>query len=146
MGFVLQRKSYKLTFGEGTVLEGATVVMGGMTLGEAELLNSQPEDLNDGQQVQENFDKKLALMASRVQSWDLEDDQGPLPTTVDGLKRLELGEMLEMQRAWAAAATAVAVPLPSASSGGETPPPLEVSIPTETLSASPESSPTPSSS
>lgn len=144
MGHKLQRKSYRLTFGEGTALEGATVVMGGMTLGEAEILNGAPDDPNDPKQIQESFDQKLMLMASRVQSWDLEDDEGELPPTADGLKRLELPELLELQRAWGAAVSTVAGPLPSASSDGATPPPLEVSIPTESLSSSPESSPTPS--
>lgn len=135
MGHKLQRKSYKLTFGEGTALEGATVVMGGMTLGEAEILN---QSTDDPAKTQELLDQKFALMASRLQSWDLEDDNGEIPTTLEGLKRLELGEMLELQRAWGAAVSTVSAPLPSASSDGATPAPLEVSIPTETLSASPE--------
>lgn len=132
----LQRKSYKLTFGEGTTLDGSTIVMGGMTLAEAEVFN---RNTDDPAQMQGLLDQKMTLMASRIQSWDLEDDDGLLPTTVEGLKRLELPEMLDLQRAWAAAVSAVAAPLPSASSDGATPPPLEVSIPTETLSPSPES-------
>lgn len=141
MGFKLQRKTYKLTFGAGTELDGATVVIGSFSLGEAEVLNQSTTDPTQAQAV---LDAKLQLLADRLVSWDLEDEQGPIPTTLDGIKRLEAEVLVQILQAWGAASTAVAAPLPSASSDGATPPPLEVSIPTETLPTSPESSPTPS--
>lgn len=141
MGFILQRKTYKLSFGAGTELDGATVVIGSFTIAEAEILN---QTTDDPAQFQAVFDAKLQLMADRLVSWDLEDEQGPIPTTLDGIKRLEVGVAVQLQQAWGAAIATAPAPLSAASSDGVTPPPLEVSIPTETLSASPESSPTPS--
>ncbi|MEY9876649.1 hypothetical protein ABH931_006159 [Streptacidiphilus sp. MAP12-33] len=142
MGFVLQRKQFKLTFGAGTELDGASIVIGSFSIAEAETLDASTDDPS---QINAVVDAKLQLVADRLVSWDLEDEQGPIPTTLEGLKRLDFGVVLQIQQAWAAAASAVAAPLPSASSGGETPQPLEVSIPTETLPTSLESLPTPSS-
>jgi hypothetical protein len=143
MGFKIDDDQYKLSFGDGTRLNGATIVIGGLTIGELKLIERSPDLTPDG--AEQRVQAQQELVASRLISWDLEDRNGPLPTTVEGLNRLGLAHWAELLQAWFTAITAAPDAVGNASSGGVTPSPLEVSIPTETLPASPESSPTPSS-
>lgn len=144
MGFKIDDDEYRLTFGEGTRLNGATIVIGGLRVGELKLLEGADAGSLTPAEAEQRVQQQQELVADRLISWDLEDRNGPLPLTVEGLNRLGLAHWQELVQAWFATVTAVPDAVGNASSGGETPPPLEVSIPTETLSASPESSPTPS--
>jgi len=82
----------------------------------------------------------IARLAGKLKGWNIQDDDGnPVPATLEGLKSLDLGEMGEIVAKWVAAMTKVSDELGKGSTPGETPPPAEVSLPMEVLSASPKS-------
>jgi hypothetical protein len=83
--------------------------------------------------------------AKYLVEWNLEnDDDTPVPATVEGLQSQDLGFVMRIVQAWLEGVQAAAPPLPQPSSSGR--PSLEGSLPMEPLSSSPPSSSGPSSS
>lgn len=135
MGFQVNRRIYVLDF-EGTPLEGLEVKVRGGTLGEVfaarDLMHADPnnptaEDLNAilGQ---------MEELAGHLVSWNLEDDGVKIPADLEGLKTLELPDVMQIMQAWMKAQ--VDVPGPLGGSSSSTPPPDLSSIPMEPLVAS----------
>lgn len=129
MGYRPKRKLYVLDF-TGTEHEGLEVSMRSLTVGE----ELQLEDLR-GRQVFE-------MMTGLLKTWNVEDDEGnPVPATFEGVCTQDSTFIMAILNALQTAASGVPDPLPQSSPNGE--PSLVASIPTETLSASPESSAVP---
>jgi hypothetical protein len=143
MGFRPQRQLVQLDFSqtEFAGLEITTRAVPVSTLlgfieliDQAEALDAKafkPEDLNV---VRELFARFAAVLVS----WNVEDDDGqPVPATVDGLTSQDFPFVMSVISTWITALSQAPPPLRSASKPGG--PPLEASLPMETLPANPPS-------
>lgn len=79
-------------------------------------------------------DEMYQLLAGRLLSWNLEDDQGqPVPVTVEALRQQDWPLVLGIAHAWMSAVAGVSRPLDSDSPSGQPFPeasiPMEVSLP-----------------
>lgn len=129
MGFKRKRKIYKLDFG-GTEYEGLEVRLTGLTTGEYLefiALSAKSEDANETEQM-------LKFFARHLISWNLEDDDGPVPASFDGVKSNDLSMSMFVIEAWTDALVNVPEKTEKKSSDGEHL--LTELIPTESLSAS----------
>jgi hypothetical protein len=134
---------YKLVF-EGR--DGLEVTVEGLNTGAlldlmdtAELLPSDPAAVKLDTGSRAAVEKLMAALAGALVSWNVEDRAGqPVPATVEGLKSLNLGLVMDIIGAWIKAQTAVDDDLGkgSGSTGTSAPAP---SIPMAPLSPSPGS-------
>jgi len=145
VGFVVQRRRFKLRFQDGSALDGATVRMKSVDLGVymemmrlaqvgmvlkdaddlsvAELLTALPE-------IARLFD----VVAGALVDWDLvEEDGSPIPATYEGVCSLEPPMVYALVEAWMEAIGGVEAPLRNGSRSGEPAP--AVSLPMEPLSS-----------
>ncbi|MCX4778175.1 hypothetical protein [Streptomyces sp. NBC_01264] len=130
MGYKPKRKIYNLDFA-GTDHEGLQVSIRGLNTGQyMDLFEAKAEAEAGGE-----TNNLLTIMASRLVSWNVEDDDDQLvPPTLDGIKTQDLDLNLAIVNAWTTAMAGVPAPLeqPSTSGGSS----LEASIPMEVLSQS----------
>lgn len=133
MGYVPKKKTYRLQF-EGDEYDGLEVRMHGLSTGQYMDLFQLKEDAEeDGESRHQLFE----LMADRLVSWNVEHEDGsPVPATLDGVREQDLPFTMAIIDAWQQAIAGAPAPLPQGSPAGE--PSLVASIPTETLSGSPE--------
>jgi hypothetical protein len=133
MGFRPPRKIYNLDFA-GTDYDGAHVRMRGTTVREEIRINDlrASEDPNS---IRELFEAMVELLID----WDIEDDDGPVPTTLEGVTSQDSSFISAVITALQTAVAGVEAPLPESSPSGELS--AVASIPMETLSPSPESLP-----
>lgn len=97
-----------------------TVLMDSISLGQALGLT----DLSPSEQVE--------IFASRLREWDVEDERGPVPCTLAGVRSLDIRFVSAIRDVWIDAITAVPAPLEKRSSDSL---PWEgAPIPTEILS------------
>lgn len=82
----------------------------------------------------EATNKVFGLFADSVLDWNLEDDAGPIPHSVKGLRQLDVDFVMDMIQAWVEALQGASPGLPQPSGDGQ--PSLEASIPMEELSQS----------
>lgn len=112
----LPRRTAKVSF-EGTDYDGISVVLN-LNIPLGFWVDLTAEGLETDLAAQAEF------IVTIVKSWDLEDDEGPIPVTPEGVRRLDdLGFVAALFNAWVAAMqgdTEVSVPLESRSSGGDT--------------------------
>lgn len=127
MGYKRGGTKYRLVF-EDDAFAGLEVVARSIPLGAyLELM-----DVFDDGLTKENTDTLFGAFTKVLVSWNIEDDDDqPVPTTVEGLYSLDLNEARVIIEAWRDAVTGVTGPLGSSSTGGE-PSPV-ASIPMETL-------------
>lgn len=138
MGYKPPRKVFKLDFAS-TEYEGLEVTLRGLS-------TAQYLDLVGSKDTADEDDSVLPLavlelMAERLVDWNIEDDDGPVAPTLENLKAQDLALNLAIVQAWTTALGGVSDPLPNGSPSGG--PSQVASIPTETLSPSPESYATP---
>lgn len=120
MGFTLNR-TYALRF--SGALEGLEVDIRSTSAGVVMQLREVAQD---------DPSKLAELLAEHMIRWNYEDGQGePVPCTKDGLLSVELPLVAEVAKEWYRAATGISAPLAERSTSGL--PPLEGSIPMETL-------------
>lgn len=136
-GFKPQRKTYKLDF-SGTDLDGLEVIVGSVPIGTLlelqetyEKLGSQNGTAESGKVLRELF----AIFTRALKSWNLldEDDQ-PVPVSLDGALSQDADLVLAVIKAWGAAMGSVPAPLAGGSRSGE--PALEASLQMDVLSPS----------
>ncbi|MGK9463917.1 hypothetical protein ACSLFT_28385 [Streptomyces sp. G6] len=130
MGYRPKRRVYALDF-TGTEWEGLEASVRGLTVGE-EL------ELNEMEWTPENTVKALV---KRLVSWNVEDDNGPVPTTFEGVCTQDGAMVLAILNALRTVGSGVPDPLPQSSPDGEPSP--AVPIPMAPLSESPENSAVP---
>ncbi|MFF9271152.1 hypothetical protein [Streptomyces rochei] len=130
MGYRPKRRVYELDF-TGTEWEGLEASVRGLTVGE-EL------ELNEMEWTPENTVKALV---KRLVSWNVEDDDGPVPTTFEGVCRQDGAMVLAILNALRTVISGVPDPLPQTSPDGEPSP--AVPIPMAPLSENPEHSAVP---
>lgn len=128
MGFQRKRKVYKLDF-SGTEYDGLEVKVGGLTTGEyLELIAlSAPGVVDEGDETS----GMLKLLARHIKSWNLEEDDEPIPCTFDGIKSNDLAMNMAIIQAWTSALSSVPESMEKKSVTGDSP--LLESIPSETL-------------
>lgn len=127
MGFQRKRKVYRLDF-TGTEYEGLEVKVRGLTTGEYfELVSlSGPTDGGD-----KEVDGMVRMFAKHLVSWNLEDDEGSVPTTYEAVKENDFTMTTTIINAWTDALAGVPRETAKKSLSGDTP--LTASIPTEKL-------------
>jgi hypothetical protein len=135
MGFVPQRKQYRLKFKDHE-LDGLEVTVAsasiGTLLGLSEMSTESPEHAT------ERLERSIQVLAEALVSWNIENAAGePTPATVDGLKQQDMSLVMAIISAWTEAVSGVAPPLPGGSDSGETFP--EGSLPMAVLSPNQES-------
>ena len=128
MGYKRKRQVYKLDF-TGTDYEGLEVQVSGLTTGEYLDLATQAA----AGEEKEGTERMLKMLAEHLVAWNLEDDEGPIPLTFDGIKTNDITLNLMIINAWTSALGDVPDPLQKNSPSGE--PSLVASIPMETSSA-----------
>lgn len=137
MGHKVKRKSYKLKFADGSELDGAEVIFGSINTDQF-LVLSKGQQSDKGE---ESFEEMIDLAASKLRSWDLEEEDAddgtpgaPIPATREGFGTLEINMILAIIQAWTEAMVQVAPPLPAGSDSSVTS--LEASIPMTPLDSS----------
>lgn len=132
MGFKVQRKGVRLVFKDGTVMDGAEVVVGSLNVGDYMAFTQ----LSKAGTKPEEFEKIAEILGRKILSWNLEEEDGtPIPHDVTGILGLELDMVMAIITAWTEGVTSVPAPLPEGSSSGATSP--EVPIPMTPISSSP---------
>lgn len=130
MGYKPKRKIYNLDF-EGTEYEGLQVTIRGLNTGQYMHLFEAKAEAEAGGET----NNLLTIMASRLVDWNVEDeDDTPVPATLDGIKTQDLDFNLAIVNAWTTAMAGVPAPLEQPSIDGG--PSLEASMPMEPLSPS----------
>lgn len=146
MGFKAKATILKLKFVddeyEGLEIRAKSPSMGAFLeiaeLADVDVTSADADDVAAVLKLFEHF-------VNSVKDWNLEDDDGePVPTTVDGLKTLDINFVMDVIGAWMDGVKGMSPGLPPPSESG--PPSQEASIPMEALSPSPESSLVPVSS
>lgn len=122
MGFKVNQTTLKLVF-DDPELEGLVVRMRAGTVGDRMRLN----ELGTNEEIVEFY-------AGLLVGWNAEDNDGPLPMTPDGVKRIDHQTFLAIQRAWTNVRQTIPAPLEPPSSAGATS--LEESMPMDDLSES----------
>ena len=107
MGFKVGR-TFTLEF-YGTDLAGAIVKMRSCSIGTIQELKN-PEN---------GLDEELQIIADHIIEWNLEDENGPIPATVEGLKQLEIPVRDLIYVEWQKATKGITAPLDHRSSDGE---------------------------
>lgn len=128
MGFKITPKGYRLKFSTPE-MDGFEVVARSLNTGKfLEFQAAQAQQAAGGEKAASATEQMLEMLAASLISWNAEDEEGqPIPTTMDGLKTLDLDFNMEIIRAWMDAINGVPDPLPKTSAAGK--PSAEVSIP-----------------
>jgi len=135
MGYKAPRRVYSLEF-EGDEFDGLVIKVRPPTVGEA-LDNLDLSWLGDKTLSDEEMTARLtdlyALFASRLVSWNLEDDDDTaIPSTLDGLLSLERDFGIRVVKAW----LETAPPAPLGANSPSTEQSVELSIPMDETSVS----------
>lgn len=107
MGFKVGR-TFTLEF-HGTDLAGAVVKMRSASIGTIQKLRDPEND----------FASEAQIIVDHIIEWNLEDEDGPIPVTVEGLKSLELPVRDLIYIEWQKATKGITAPLDHRSSDGE---------------------------
>lgn len=156
MGYKRKRTIYRLRF-EDAELEGLTVDMTGASVDEflsitdlagavgVNFSTITPENLHEVKGAMELVDGLFETFAKHLVGWNLEEeDDSPVPATIEGVRSQDPEFILELVGAWLEAIGGVSDPKEPRSTSGA--PSLVASLPMEPLSPSPSSSNEPSSS
>lgn len=130
-GYKPARTLYKLDF-SGTEREGLEVAARGATMGELlEILEgadqasglAELDEVADVAKIAERLRELVAPFARKLVSWNvLDDDDEPVPASLDGLLSQELGFVVELITAYGKAMTQAPPPLPAGSPSGASSP------------------------
>lgn len=134
MGYKASKK-YQLKFDESTGHEGMEVTM--RSISTAQLLRIQKlgTGFTAAKLDPEAFEELVGILVASLVDWNLEDDDDqPVPTTVEGALSQDPDVILTIISAWTTAVGGVSAPLGgSSTSGSES---LEASLQMEPLSPS----------
>lgn len=145
MGHKVKRKAYKMIFADGSPLDGATILMGTLSIGElvefgvsatkAKSIADAADSGAVGPEFVEAINDLTKTIGTKLISWDLEEEDGtPIPANVQGVSTLEIPWIMALIGAWTNVLVNVDPSLGKESASGVTS--LEASIPMETLSES----------
>lgn len=136
MGFRPKKKIYNLVFDDPD-MDGLEVKIRGLNTGQLLDIDTARDDGGE-----EAISSMLQLMADRLVSWNVEDDEGqPVPADMDGIRQQELAFNMAVISAWQDAVGGVPGPLDAGSTSTELS--LVESIPMEAPSPPPASTAVP---
>jgi hypothetical protein len=145
VGFKRKTAEYLLTWPEGHALAGLEVTMRGLSV-DALLkvvgASSALQSAGDVAGKAEVAGGLFAILARNLVGWNLEDDDGPVPATADGVTSQDLDFVTDLLMAWVEAVSSVPPTSPPGSLNGvttATAAELVASLPMEPLPASPGS-------
>lgn len=122
-GFEPEPKTYRLTFGPETGLEGLQVTMASITVAES----NRMVRIMSRSYSRENADEALTdmewsnnLFASKLLEWNLLHKGKKVPPTAKGIESQDRFLIAAINRAWQEAMVSIPAPLSDGSSGGET--------------------------
>lgn len=139
-GFRRQRRQFRLRFEDDSQgLLGLVATVNSVSVGSmlelVELADMADEVTVEGLKAVGDL---FAMFAGALVEWNLEEEDGtPVPTTVAGVKSLDMDQAMALVKKWMEAAAGVAGPLGPTSTGGE--PSAVLDLPMEPLSESPGS-------
>lgn len=130
-GYRPKRKIYDLDFSDhpDPDMHGLRVKLRAVDTGQALGLEAAMEEGGDG-----GIMATLTILAGQLIEWNIEDDDGPVPVSLDAVMAQELDFNMTIVNAWREAIAGVSAPLDSDSPDGG--PSLEASIPMEVPSES----------
>lgn len=117
--FKREKRHYRLTF-EGSPLDGLVVVIGGVPVGTmlqmaemAALVDSfTPENIG-------TLGLMFQILSDSIVEWNLvDDDDQPVPPTMEGVRSLDLDEAMLLIQQWMQHTAGVSGPLDQGSTGG----------------------------
>lgn len=136
MGFKAKKKLYRLTFTDDTDMAGLEVTMSSVSMGTLLDLQEMSTRADEVAGDKAEFRKVIEVFVGAMLSWNLEDDDDqPVPVSVDGVLTQDPDFMMGIITAWTKAISGVADPLGAGSTSGAPSP--EGSIPMEPVSPSP---------
>lgn len=121
MGFELEETLYVLRF-EEPKYEGLVVKMREATIGNLVDLAGMDQDAMDPAILSDTF----KMLADSVAEWNLEVKGEPVGTAVDNIRRLPVGFVMDLLKAWQFSTVGVSAPLDDASMNGKPPPELSL--------------------
>ncbi|SRR5258706_5587074 len=129
MGFKREAKLYRLKF-EDPELNGFQCLMRSLSIREFRDLATLGDTLQSrGDGTEKAFTALFGLVASKLQEWNLEDEDGqPVPSTLEGIEGQELDFVMQVVTAWMTAIAGVAPPLPESLNSGETSPAVQLHL------------------
>jgi len=134
MGFKATKK-YHLVFDETTDLEGLDVVVRGISTAQLLRIQKLGTGFTAAKLDSGAFEEMVGVLSASIVEWNLEDDDDqPVPTTVEGLMSQDPNVIMSIITAWTSAVGGISAPLGGGSTSGQ--PSLEASLPMETLSPS----------
>ena len=142
MGFVKKSKVYRLTF-EDPELEGLVIRARGVSIARFLDITQMAEGASATTTAEDvtRMRDLFKVFAAVLVDWNMEDEDGtPVRATLDGVQSMDLEFFFIVFDAWMNAVADVPPPLARASQPGL--PPMELSLPMETLPASLVNSPT----
>lgn len=118
MGY--QKKRYKLTWVEGHDLHGLEVSVGGLSIGDLEIMAA----LKDEAANAKTFDRimpMLEVFAKALVSWNYEDEEGaPIGTSLAEIKEKgDAKDIIPVILSWVSEVGDISVPLPESSNSGK---------------------------
>jgi len=135
VGFIRQRRVYRLNFADDTELAGLEVRARSVPLGEFMSIVGLADTAEPGS---EEMQRLFSGFVAQLVSWNLEAEDGqPVPADLEGLYSQDFEFAMQLVLAWIEAIASVPGPLGAASPSGETSP--APSLPMEPLSPSPGS-------
>lgn len=130
VGYRREPRIYKLQFADPE-FEGLEVMVRSLPVGEFLSLARLQTALDGDNPDLDAVEKLFKIFQDKLIAWNLEDDEGKVPTTMAGIKSQDLDFVLQIIGAWANAMGGVSPELGKGSTSGETFP--EVDVPTEAL-------------
>lgn len=128
MGYKVNSNLYKLKF-EGTDYDGLEIVVRGLSVGS--LLELESMSKGDSGKSLKGVRRMAEILTARIKEWNLEDDNGYVPISLEAVLDLEIDLLTAIVSAWSESQASVDENLGKGSDSGRTSP--EVSIPMETL-------------
>lgn len=129
MGFKPPRKAYKLQF-EDEEYAGLEIVARSLSVADFLKISSLADDVKGKTEAEaaSSVNDLFASFARSVVRWNIEDDDDkPVPVSLDGVKTLEFDFVISVIQAWLSAMTDVEPGLGKDSNSGN--PALEQSLP-----------------
>lgn len=141
----LERKTYRLVWPEGHEMHGTEVRARSLPLGAFLELLELAAGIDFGSLAASSITPEAAVAVRQVLEafggalveWNLDDDEGPVPASFEGVCRLDVDVVMPVIDAWMEAVAGVSGPLGPASPNGDRS--QEASLPMDPLSESPQS-------
>ena len=142
MGGYKARRTFDLEFAQ---YPGMEVSVRAPAVGQMLDILGTADKVASGSVTQDDFDKLVGWFAEHLVAWNLEeDDDTPIPATLESLRSLEPAIAMDIINGWTQRVISVPPPLPKRSGTGPESP-AAPQIPMKPLTPSPEDQPDPGS-